>query len=78
MGQEDQRLCSEGTLTLRGAEAFSGLSKAFLYKLMGEGELAFVRIGRSRRIPRRALVALLEDGLQGEGRDQAQPGAHQR
>jgi len=45
------------------AAAFLGISIAKLYQFMDSGELAYVKLGRSRRIPRRALVELAERNL---------------
>jgi excisionase family DNA binding protein len=35
-----------------------GLSKSMVYLLMERGELAYVKLGKSRRIPAKALVEL--------------------
>ena len=43
------------------------LGRTSLYKLMDEGELVYVKLGRSRRIPRRAVVELAARGLCGRG-----------
>jgi len=51
-------LVRDGLLTIDQAESFTGLGKTKLYRLMSSGELAFAKIGVSRRIPRKALVAL--------------------
>ncbi len=56
---------AEGLLTIREASAFLRLSRSSLYALMDRGELRFVKIGRSRRIPRRAVIALAACGLRG-------------
>ncbi len=58
-------LVADGLLTVREAEDFLRLSRSSVYALMDHGELAFVKLGRSRRIPRRALVELAASGLQG-------------
>jgi len=50
-GRED--LVSEGLLKIREAAEFLKLSRSRLYELMDAGELAYVKIGRSRRVPRR-------------------------
>lgn len=42
----------------------TSLSRAFLYKLMARGDLAFTIIGRRRVIPAKALQALV-DGTSG-------------
>ena len=57
-------LCRDGALTLRGASEFTGLGRTRLYELIGSGRLRSVRVGNRRLIPRRALVALLAEGLE--------------
>jgi len=55
----------DGLLRIKEASAFSGWSVAFIYKLMRQDELVYVKVGRSRRIPRRALIELAEKHLLG-------------
>ena len=62
---EHELLVSDGLMTVREAAEFLRLSRSSVYALMGHGELAFVKLGRSRRIPRRALVELAASGLRG-------------
>lgn len=65
-----EEILADGTLTVDGATKFVGLGRTQLYELMGSGRLPFTKQGRRRLIPRRALVRLLANGLQGgcEGR----------
>lgn len=56
--EASENLVEDGLLTLAQAEGFSGLGRSKLYALMKAGELPSVKIGVSRRIPRKALVAL--------------------
>ena len=51
-------LVKDGLVTVDEARQFTKLGRTRLYELMSSGELPFVKIGVSRRIPRRALVAL--------------------
>ena len=39
------------------------VSRSFVYTLMDRRELAYVRLGKSRRIPRQALRNLIADNL---------------
>jgi excisionase family DNA binding protein len=57
-------LLRDGVLSVSEATAFTRLSKSVLYQLMAAHELEFVRAGRRRLIPRRALIAYLERGLE--------------
>ena len=56
-------LLGDGAITVTKAVQFSGLSRATLYAAMAEGDLAYLKRGRRRLIPRRALVAWLAEGL---------------
>ncbi|NLG85335.1 MAG: helix-turn-helix domain-containing protein [Firmicutes bacterium] len=48
--------------------AFLGIKRSTLYQLMEGGILPFVKLGRKRLIPRRALVQLLAKELRGGDR----------
>jgi excisionase family DNA binding protein len=61
-------LVEEGLLKVTEAAEFLRLSRATLYSLMDRGELAFVKLGRSRRIPKRALIELAARELRGGAR----------
>jgi excisionase family DNA binding protein len=56
-------LLADGLMTVKQAAAFLGISVANLYVLMSRGELPYVKLGRSRRIPRRALIDLAAKNL---------------
>jgi excisionase family DNA binding protein len=58
-------LVADGAVGLDEASRLSGLQRSKLYELMGEGELAFVKVGARRLIPRRAIVALLAKNVVG-------------
>jgi excisionase family DNA binding protein len=55
-------------MTVAETAAFLRLSRATLYVLMDQGELPFVKLRRSRRVPRRAAVALAARGVRGGSR----------
>ena len=59
------QLVADGLLTVKEAAEFLRLSRSSVYALMDHGELAFVKLGRSRRIPRRAVIDLAARGLRG-------------
>jgi excisionase family DNA binding protein len=46
--------------TVKEASEYTRLSVATIYNLMGQGQLAFVKIGKSRRISWTALDELLK------------------
>jgi excisionase family DNA binding protein len=60
-------LVDEGLVSVGQAAAFLGLSRSSIYTLMEKGELAFAKIGGSRRIPRKALTQLAERSLVSAG-----------
>jgi len=65
VASEAELLVSEGLATVAEACGFLGLAQSSVYELMGAGELKYVTIGRSRRIPWRALRELAVRGLVG-------------
>lgn len=52
-------------MTIPEAAEFLRISRAGLYKLMDRGELPYVKIGRCRRVPRRAVVEFAAKALTG-------------
>jgi excisionase family DNA binding protein len=56
-------LLSEGLARIPEVARFLGLSRSQIYVLMDRGELPYVRIGRSRRVPHRAAVDLARRNL---------------
>ncbi len=59
----NRELVADGLVTVREAAQWLGLGRAKLYQMMERGELAYVKIGRARRIPRGALVDVAVRGL---------------
>ncbi len=64
---ESLELLADGVLSIAAAASFSSLSRAGLYAAMAAGELPYLKRGRRRLIPRRALVSWLADGMQTVG-----------
>lgn len=60
-----RQLVEDGLLSIDEAMAFLSVSRSTLYELMDKGMLPWSKIGRSRRIPRRALVQLAQLTLRG-------------
>ncbi len=65
MTGNDAALVEDGLVTVAQAVEFLSLSRSALYRLMNRGALPFVKLGRCRRIPRRALVELAARGVCG-------------
>jgi excisionase family DNA binding protein len=65
-GALEEALLRDGLMTIQEATAFLRLSRSTVYGLMDRGELPYVRIGSSRRIPRRGLIHLAANHLEGE------------
>jgi excisionase family DNA binding protein len=57
------RLVNDGLITVNEAARFLGLCRSTVYNLMNQGLLPWVKIGRSRRLPRLAVVAFVADLL---------------
>lgn len=55
---DKERLVSEGLLRVEEAAAFLGFKRSQVYVLVSEGRIPSVKFGRSRRIPRRALIEI--------------------
>lgn len=60
-----EELCMDGMVTVKDAAAFLQMSISSVYLLMERGKLTYAKIGRSRRIPRRALLGLAAESLVG-------------
>lgn len=65
MTQHDETLVADGLVPLPQAMTFLSVSRSTLYELMDKGVLPYAKIGRSRRIPKRALVELAQRTLRG-------------
>ena len=57
--------------TVPAIHSQTGWSKPFIYKLIADGQLPAVRVGRSVRVMHADLVAFLEDHRIGGGPDAA-------
>ncbi len=64
MRDNDAALVEDGLLTVAQAADFLQISRSSVYMAMDRG-LPFVKLGRSRRIPRRALIEFAARGLRG-------------
>jgi len=53
-----------GTLSLEEAGRLLGISRATAYRLAKNGEIPYVAVGHKRRVPKLALLRLLEGAVQ--------------
>jgi excisionase family DNA binding protein len=60
-------MLTDGMETVKDGAAFLRISVSQLYKYMENGDLPYAKIGRSRRIPRRALLAFAARHVVGGG-----------
>jgi excisionase family DNA binding protein len=60
-----EQVVGEGLLTLKAAAEFLQVGRSSLYQAMNRGELPFCKVGKLRRIPKRALVRFAADRLVG-------------
>jgi excisionase family DNA binding protein len=61
---EQESLCADGLLKIWPDSAnFLNIGRATMFGIVSRGEIAYVRIGADRRIPRKALVAYAERRL---------------
>lgn len=65
MNTPAEELLRDGTLDIRRAAEFSGLSRSKLYQDMEAGRLPFLKVGRRRLIPKRGLLTYLARSLRG-------------
>jgi excisionase family DNA binding protein len=56
-------LLSDGLQRISDAARFLGCSRSMIYKLIGTGFLPSVKIGKSRRLPIRAVRELAAENL---------------
>ncbi len=61
-----EQLLVDGAKSVPQACAFlGGVSRAWVYQQMGSGKLTWVKLGRRRVIPTRALIQFAAERLQG-------------
>jgi excisionase family DNA binding protein len=65
MSTSRQELVADGMLSVDEAMEFLSVSRSHLYELMDRREIPWAKIGRSRRIPKAALVAYVAANLKG-------------
>jgi excisionase family DNA binding protein len=61
--RDEEGLLEDGLDRVRDVAAYLSVSVAQVYALMARGELPFTKIGRCRRVPRRAVVNLAARNL---------------
>jgi excisionase family DNA binding protein len=63
MATNGTEMIEDGAFAIPEAQRFSTLSRATIYNLMESGELPYIKMGRRRAIPRRALIEMMSRGL---------------
>lgn len=63
--RDDGQLVADGLMLVLEAARFLKVSRSTVYELMDTGLLVYVKLGRARRIPRRAVVELAAANLRG-------------
>jgi excisionase family DNA binding protein len=58
-----EMLVSDGQVTVNEASDLTKLSRSYLYQLMERQELAYVKLGKRRFIPRKSLIALMANAV---------------
>ena len=56
-------LVKEGLSSVSESASYLGVSRSTVYMLMETGRLPYVKIGRSRRIPKQALIDFVKANL---------------
>lgn len=65
LGPAKRSLLEEGVVTVKEAATFMGVTTRTIWNLMDRGELPWTKVGTARRIPRKAVIAMLSKNLQG-------------
>jgi excisionase family DNA binding protein len=60
---KDAELMADGLDRIPEAAQFLKVSATTIYQLMSQGRLAYVKLGKARRIPHRAVVELAAASL---------------
>jgi excisionase family DNA binding protein len=58
-------ILADGVITVEEAGNMLAVSRSTVYAMFDRGELHYVQLGRARRVPRRAVMQLLERNLKG-------------
>lgn len=58
-------LVADGLMTVAQASEFLSVARSTLYLAMERGELPYVKLGRARRLPRRAVIEFAAANLHG-------------
>jgi excisionase family DNA binding protein len=66
-------LLADGLVDVKEAAEFLSVSRTTIYALMETGQLRYVKIGKARRIPRRAMIELAAANLRGGWADASGP-----
>jgi excisionase family DNA binding protein len=62
-GCQRETLAADGLMSIDEAVRFSRTSRSHVCRLMADGRLAYVRMGRRRLVVRRSLIGMLARGM---------------
>ena len=62
---DSAELVADGLLSVKACALFLGVSRSTVYQMMDAGLLCYAKLGRSRRIPKRAIIELAARELRG-------------
>ena len=63
--EQTDDLIVEGLATVDEASKYLRIGRSWLYQAMDSGRLAYVKLGKARRIPWRAIKQLARDSMVG-------------
>ena len=74
----DEEVCSLGAMSVEAAAEFTHICRSDLYVAMDSGKLPFLKIGKSRKIPRLPLIRFLAEHVASAGTAASQVGMPRR
>jgi len=60
-----EEIMKDGLMSIAETCEFLSVSRSFVYQLLDTGQLPFVKLGKARRIPKRAVTQYAAGNLQG-------------
>jgi excisionase family DNA binding protein len=63
---ESSELVQDGLISVAQAARFLSVSRSTMYKLMDSGNIRYLKVGRARRVPRKALIDFVAGNMVGD------------